>query len=153
MPRVGLRPAALRVGAEAASSYRRSRHRSGTRRIAQDRNGGRCTSMSYIFFLLSVIATQASAQPKDYSFPPHEMIEVAAYDKAKNVYELIYLKYPRQGPFFATPKSLALGVGAIELSRIQNSPTSILHQQFKTDKAIPLVPDEAMFPASRAKRQ
>ena len=66
-------------------------------------------------------------------------ITIDSYDPETKTYELTYLEFPAQGPLITTAAHLAKSIKAINLERIKRNPTSVLTNQFTTDKDLVLL--------------
>lgn len=90
-------------------------------------------------FFLFTIVIQASAE---YPYPmgPKEYIEIHSYDPETRTYDIKLIKYPRQGPFITTPEEVCKGISALNLERVLRSPSSIVGNQYTTDRTILLLP-------------
>jgi hypothetical protein len=103
------------------------------------------SSLRAIFFItLIAVSTHAATKDESYSIAASSMIEISAFDQDSQTYELVFLKYPKQGPFIATAESLANAVKAISLNKIMRSPSSVLGAQYMTDGKIELLTDAQM---------
>jgi hypothetical protein len=77
------------------------------------------------------------------------MIEVRSYDSASQLYDLKYVKYPGQGPFYVSLEDLCNGTKALDLQKLRRAPSSIVGNQYKLDVDIPYVDD---LPAKKTKK-
>lgn len=107
--------------------------------------------MKYIMAILILLSSfPAFAKQKPFPMSASAVIEVDLWDPATQTYELTLLEAPGQGPLIATPEEMARTIKALNLDKIKRNPTSIVKNQYKTDKVMMLLPPD-LVEARKAK--
>ncbi len=73
-----------------------------------------------------------------------EPIVIKSYDPVTQTYEIEDTTYPAQGPLIVTPEVLKKCVEAISLDKIRRDPTSVIGNNYVTDKWMFLLTDEEL---------
>lgn len=94
-------------------------------------------AMSFGFPILA--ASAAHADPA-IQMDAHTLIEIQSYDRVHHLYEIKDVVEYGTGPWYATPKEVARVIDAVKYRDIRNNPESILHNEYRTDRVMNLLP-------------
>lgn len=96
-----------------------------------------CKLLLTIFLFTSSFAVFAKSVGPYYA--AGTMIELKSYDPNNKTYEITYLKYKHQGPFYATIEEVAQAISVLNIDRLERHPKDIVTNQYVLDKDLKLL--------------
>ena len=91
------------------------------------------------FGLPIMVASGAHADPA-IQMDAHTLIEIQSYDRVHHLYEIKDVVEYGTGPWYATPKEVARVIDALNYKDLRRNPESILHNEYRTDRVMNLLP-------------
>lgn len=93
----------------------------------------------YLIVFLFTNSIEVFATPAGPYYSAGTMIELKSFDPTTKTYEITYLKYKHQGPFYATIEEVTQAISVLNIERLERHPKDIVTNQYVLDKDMKLL--------------
>jgi hypothetical protein len=86
-------------------------------------------------------------------YPAKVLVQVDAYVPERGLYHISRPEYPNVKSIFTTPKDLATAITSIDLKALLKKPTSVVGNEYSTDKDLLIIDDNNPFKKNPTSKQ